>query len=168
MDSGEFWLYDSLTRIILPNSFLRASMHSFQETSGDAQGHVKPEVSLSQSTMTSYLGIERREALSFMAKRLVESRLQSPVRVFGMMLSTLQDLDTGDTTVRWRRGYSESDQLEEAEGGDILALSAFYLSSLSSAIGRRDLIKQMWSSRANIFVRKTFLCLHLSTSHCST
>ncbi|OCB85565.1 Rsm22-domain-containing protein [Sanghuangporus baumii] len=109
-----------------------ASMHAFQETSDEEEAVPKPDALLSQSTISSYLGIERRDALTSMAKKLIE--------------------DTAHTTVRWRKGYPDAEQAERTEDGDILALSAFYLSSLQNSVAKKDLIKQMWSSGANVIV----------------
>ncbi|KAL5535734.1 RSM22 [Sanghuangporus sanghuang] len=111
-----------------------ASMHAFQETSDEEEAVPKPDALLSQSTISSYLGIERRDALTSMAKKLIEGS------------------DTAHTTVRWRKGYPEAEQAERTEDGDILALSAFYLSSLQNSVAKKDLIKQMWSSGANVIV----------------
>lgn len=69
----------------------------------------------------------------------------------------MADVDMGATQVRWRRGFSESDQTVRSVGSDVLALSAFHLSSLPTPLARKDLIKQIWSSGANVIVSQTIL-----------
>lgn len=47
-------------------------MHAFQEPPMEAADEAGIEPLLSQSIMTSYVGLEKRDGLSAMAKRLVE------------------------------------------------------------------------------------------------
>lgn len=58
--------------------------------------------------------------------------------------------------MRWLRGFSDTEQIYRSEGTDVLALSAFYLSSLSTSLARRDLVKQIWSSGASVIVSASF------------
>lgn len=60
--------------------------------------------------------------------------------------------------MRWLRGFSDTEQIYRSEGTDVLALSAFYLSSLSTSLARRDLVKQIWSSGASVIVSVSFSC----------
>ncbi|KAI5124137.1 hypothetical protein M0805_000948 [Coniferiporia weirii] len=115
-------------------SGLWASMHAFQDSPGDhAQGR-SAELLLSQSTVCSYLGIDKRVGISSMAKKLVK------------------DVDIGNVEVKWAKGFSETEQVQRSEGGDTLALSAFHLSSLPTHIARKEMVKQMWNSGANVIV----------------
>ncbi|THH04971.1 hypothetical protein EW145_g5134 [Phellinidium pouzarii] len=111
-------------------SGLWASMHAGQDLARDrSQGFL-----LSQSTISSYLGIEKRVGLSLMAKRLIEG------------------MDVGSAQISWAKGLSNTELIGRSEGDNVLALSAFHLSSLPTDTARKETIKQMWSSCANIFV----------------
>ena len=132
-------------------------MHLFNETYKNSSGP-HSEVLLSQSQVSSYLGIERREALSSMAKKLLEGELAIATWVelpYAQLLMHLGS-DLGTTDVRWRRGYIGSEQVSRSENGELLALSAFHLSSLPNPIARKGLIKQMWSSGADVIVSGRF------------
>ncbi|EJD03728.1 Rsm22-domain-containing protein [Fomitiporia mediterranea MF3/22] len=115
-------------------SGLWASMHAFQEGSEEQDGNTALEPSLSRSIITSYLGFEKRKGLSNMAKRLIE------------------DSNVGSASVRWHKAYSKDEQIQRSEGGDVLALSAFHLSSLPTPAARKEMVKQMWSSGAEVIV----------------
>jgi hypothetical protein len=62
------------------------------------------------------------------------------------------DVDTGDTNFSWRRAHSSSDRLPRPEGNDVLALSAFHLSSIPNGTSRKELVKEMWESGARTLV----------------
>lgn len=53
--------------------------------------------------------------------------------------------------IKWSKGLSDGDYASSSEG-QTLALSAFHLSSLPTAVARKELIKQMWDSGANVIV----------------
>jgi len=110
-------------------------MHAFQgEGKTDQQdGHL-----LAQSTIKSYLAMDKRDGLIAIAKRLVS------------------DIHVGETRLRWQRGFSDTDKVTRSEGGGTLALSAFHLSSLPNAVARKDLVREMWSSGAELIVCPPF------------
>lgn len=62
------------------------------------------------------------------------------------------DVDTGNTSLSWRKSYAPSDRLPRSQSNDVLALSAFYLSSLPNGIARKELVKEMWESGAKTLV----------------
>lgn len=61
-------------------------------------------------------------------------------------------VNVGQTRVRWQRGFSDTDHVHRSEGGNVLALSAFYLSTLASPLDRKAAVKEMWQSGANVLV----------------
>lgn len=61
-------------------------------------------------------------------------------------------VDVGRTSLTWQRGYTDTDRVPRTDGGDVLALSAFVLSSIPTPLARRDLVKEMWNSGANVIV----------------
>ncbi|KAH8119963.1 Rsm22-domain-containing protein [Phellopilus nigrolimitatus] len=115
-------------------SGLWASMHAFQRQPEDEGQSTPIEPVLSRSTISSYLAFDKRDGLSAMAKRLVQGK------------------DICTTKITWNRGFSIGEEISHSGSDDVLALSAFHLSSLPSQLARKEMIKQMWSSGANIIV----------------
>lgn len=62
------------------------------------------------------------------------------------------DINTGDTNVTWKRSFQGSEPIVRSENGEILALSAFLLSTLPSPVARKTLLKEIWESGADIIV----------------
>lgn len=52
----------------------------------------------------------------------------------------------------WKKSFRDDDKIRRSEGGDVLALSAFLLSSLPTPLARKALVKEMWDSGAGIIV----------------
>lgn len=69
-------------------------------------------------------------------------------------ISILLDVEMGGLNVSWQKVFKESNQIPRSEGGDVLALSAFVLSTLSTSWERRDVLKEMWQSGADVMVGK--------------
>ncbi|CAL1694264.1 unnamed protein product [Somion occarium] len=115
-------------------SGLWASTHSFQKSSSFSSSETLVETQLSQSAVLSYLGIDKRDGLVNIGKRL------------------LKDINTGDTNVTWKRSFQGSEPIVRSENGEILALSAFLLSTLPSPVARKTLLKEIWESGADIIV----------------
>ncbi|TFK56512.1 Rsm22-domain-containing protein [Heliocybe sulcata] len=109
-------------------SGLWAAAHSFQS----ADEMIDSQLAL--SSVVNYIGIEKREGLLSMGKRL------------------LQSINLGNMNVSWQRSLHEGDSVERADGGDVVALSAFQLSSLPTTFARKDLVKEIWESGANMIV----------------
>ena len=55
--------------------------------------------------------------------------------------------------VSWQRSFQEDDRISRSQGHNVLALSAFALSSISAPSSRRALVKEMWESGAHTIVR---------------
>ena len=60
--------------------------------------------------------------------------------------------DIGGTNVRWAKGLTDMDRILPTERHETLALSAFHLSSLPTDIARKEVVKQMWESGADVIV----------------
>ncbi|KAJ7687437.1 mitochondrial small ribosomal subunit Rsm22-domain-containing protein [Mycena rosella] len=111
-------------------SGLWSGAYAFQEphTSKDEKSPV--DLVLSNTTVRHYLGIDKREGLVSVGKRL----LRGPLRV------------------SWHKSFREDDEIPRSEGPYTVALSAFMLTSLPTYVGRKALIKEMWSSGAHVLV----------------
>ncbi|THV06574.1 hypothetical protein K435DRAFT_834233 [Dendrothele bispora CBS 962.96] len=113
-------------------SSLWASLHTFRPRSQDEvdiEGY-----KIADSSLVSYLGIEKREGLVSIGKRLLEYT------------------GADQFTVSWQKSYKEVDKIPREEGHDTLAVSAFYLSSLPTALARKQLVKEMWESGAHTLI----------------
>lgn len=87
------------------------------------------------------------------------SRL-SPDDVPVLTRTNTTDVDIGQTTVRWQKGFSDVDYVRRSEGGSVLALSAFYLSTLPTPLARKAAVKEMWKSGAGTIVSVAFFGTH--------
>ncbi|GJE86251.1 Rsm22-cox11 tandem protein [Phanerochaete sordida] len=113
-------------------SGLWASTHAFQKP--PVEGAEVDEVQFVKSTLASYIGIEKRDGLVKIGKRL------------------LKGTDVGGVSVSWQRTFHEENKLPRVDGGDVLALCAFALSAMPNAVARKKLVKEMWESGADIMV----------------
>ncbi|KZT72933.1 Rsm22-domain-containing protein [Daedalea quercina L-15889] len=112
---------------------LWALSHLFQQGGIDtAEGRMNAV--LGQSTMTGYLGIDNREGLVSIGKRLVK------------------DLELGGMNISWQKSFRNENVIGRSEGKNALALSAFLLSSLPTPLAKKTLVKQMWESGAEVMV----------------
>jgi hypothetical protein len=59
----------------------------------------------------------------------------------------------GDVAISWQTSFHEGNKMPRAEGKKAVALSAFTLSSLPSAQLRKQQLKEMWESGADVIVR---------------
>jgi len=66
--------------------------------------------------------------------------------------STDPGLDLGKLSISWQRTFKEHDQIRRSQGHDTAALSAFMLTSLSTTLERKTLVKEMWESGAHVLV----------------
>ncbi|EIN14400.1 Rsm22-domain-containing protein [Punctularia strigosozonata HHB-11173 SS5] len=112
-------------------SGLWAALHAFQRSGADSS-----HGTIAESTISSYLAIEKREGLAAIGKRL------------------LTYSDTGALVALWRRMFQEDDKLSraEAQGRDVIALSAFAISALKTPLEKKQLVKEMWQSGADVIV----------------
>ncbi|KAH9949373.1 mitochondrial small ribosomal subunit Rsm22-domain-containing protein [Amylocystis lapponica] len=119
-------------------SGLWASSYAFQKEAAPrspTEASVEVEdVELSRSTVSTYLGIDKRDGLARMGRRLVK------------------DVKLGGLSISWQKSFQETDRIQRTEGGDVLALSAFMLSSLPTPLARKALVKEMWESGAGTMV----------------
>lgn len=110
-------------------SGLWASMNTFQKPSSACE-----EPRLSTSNIFTYLGIDKRDGLVAIGKRL------------------LRDTDLGALSATWQRSFREDDIIKRTEGHDTLALSAFMLSTLQTPLARKKFVKELWESGAHTIV----------------
>ncbi|KAK1233060.1 37S ribosomal protein S22 [Marasmius sp. AFHP31] len=112
-------------------SGLWAASHTFQQSnaSADMEG-----LKASNSTLASYIGIDKRDGLVSVGKRL------------------FRNVTLENTVVSWQRSFREDDKVSRLTGHDTLALSAFNLSSLPTHLARKALVKEMWESGAHTLV----------------
>ncbi|KAG2756344.1 Rsm22-domain-containing protein [Suillus brevipes Sb2] len=110
-------------------SGLWASMNIFQKPSSASE-----EPRLSTSNISTYLGIDKRDGLVAIGKRL------------------LRDTDFGTLSATWQRSFREDDIIKRTEGHDTLALSAFMLSTLQTPLARKKFVKELWESGAYTIV----------------
>ncbi|KAJ7103114.1 mitochondrial small ribosomal subunit Rsm22-domain-containing protein [Mycena belliarum] len=92
------------------------------------------DLALANTTVRHYLGIDKREGLVTVGKRL------------------LRDIDTGPLRVSWHKSFREEDGIPRSEGHHTVALSAFMLTSLATYVARKALVKEMWSSGAHVLI----------------
>lgn len=110
-------------------SGLWASTNTFQKPTSASE-----EPRLSTSNIFTYLGIDKRDGLVAIGKRL------------------LRDTDLGALSATWQRSFREDDKIKRSEGLDTLALSAFMLSTLQTPLARKKFVKELWESGAHTIV----------------
>ncbi|RPD65034.1 Rsm22-domain-containing protein [Lentinus tigrinus ALCF2SS1-6] len=117
-------------------SGLWASGHAFQQGSDadDFAPSDMEDIRISRSSLVSYLGIDKREGLVRIGKRLIK------------------DVETGTLSVSWQKSFHEDDVLSREDGSNVMALSAFLLSSLPTHVDRKLLVKEIWDSGAEVIV----------------
>ncbi|KAI1794008.1 Rsm22-domain-containing protein [Ganoderma leucocontextum] len=117
-------------------SGLWASGHAFQQPS-DMSGRSSEDmedIQISHTSLGSYLGIDKRDGLVRIGKRLV------------------RDVDVGSVSVAWQKSFHEDNAVNPIDGSNVVALSAFLLSSLPTHVDRKVLVKEMWESGAEVIV----------------
>ncbi|KAJ3487116.1 hypothetical protein NLI96_g3758 [Meripilus lineatus] len=113
-------------------SGLWASLHSFQK-SRDVSDRSE-DLCVANSTITSYLGIDKREGLVNIGKRLMKG------------------IDLGAMNATWQKSFQEINKIRRTEGKNVIALSAFMLSSLPTPLSRKALVKEIWESGAEMMI----------------
>ena len=63
------------------------------------------------------------------------------------------DVRRNDMIVSWQKSFQEDDRIPRSQAQDVLALSAFSLSSMPTPSSRRAIVKEMWESGAHTIVR---------------
>ncbi|KAF8079067.1 mitochondrial small ribosomal subunit Rsm22-domain-containing protein [Lyophyllum atratum] len=115
-------------------SGLWAALHAFQAPLAPKSMTSIQDKQISNSTLVTYLGIDKRDGLVSIGKRL------------------FKDVDTGGLSMSWQKSFKEDDQIRRSEGHDAVALSAFMLTSLATPQMRKALVKEMWTSGAHVMV----------------
>ncbi|KAJ7755072.1 Rsm22-domain-containing protein [Mycena maculata] len=115
-------------------SGLWSGAYTFQEPHTAEEQKNTVDLAISNTTVRQYIGIDKREGLVAIGKRL------------------LRNIDPGPLRVSWHKSFRENDAIPRSEGHYTVALSAFMLSSLPTSVARKALIKEMWSSGAHVLV----------------
>ncbi|PSS29720.1 hypothetical protein PHLCEN_2v2868 [Hermanssonia centrifuga] len=115
-------------------SGLWAASHVFQEPLTPDGAAETIDIQISKSTISTYLGIDKRDGLVKIARRLI------------------QGVDIGSLSASWQKSFHDDNKIRRSDGTGVLALSAFILSSLPTSIARKTLVKEMWESGAEIMV----------------
>ncbi|KAL4251512.1 Mitochondrial RNA Methyltransferase [Abortiporus biennis] len=114
-------------------SGLWASLYAFQKPQPvDAIGSEDPTVG--NTTISSYLGLDKRDGLVSIAKRLYGELGQESLKV------------------NWQKGFAADNRITHSEGANVVALSAFLLSSLHTPLARKQVVKEMWESGAETII----------------
>ncbi|KAJ7292885.1 Rsm22-domain-containing protein [Mycena rebaudengoi] len=115
-------------------SGLWSGAYAFQERHTPEEEQETTHRAIANTTVRHYLGIDKREGLVTVGKRL------------------LRGIDPGPLRVSWHKSFREDDVIPRSEGHHTVALSAFMLTSLPTHVARKALIKEMWSSGAHVLV----------------
>jgi hypothetical protein len=54
--------------------------------------------------------------------------------------------------VSWQKSFQSDDKVPRSKAQDVLALSAFSLSSIPAPLSRKAIVKEMWESGAHTIV----------------
>jgi hypothetical protein len=125
-----------------PLNLLRASLYSFQENAEN-----EPHATI--SSIKSYLGIDKREGLVDIGKRLVDRMC------FLAKLTCTEcviDISAESLDVRWQKSFKEEDKLLQEAAEKTIALSAFMLTTLPNSMAQRALVEEMWASGAHTII----------------
>ncbi|KAJ7610970.1 Rsm22-domain-containing protein [Roridomyces roridus] len=115
-------------------SGLWSGAYAFQDPHTPEEQKEPVDLVLSNTTVRHYLGVDKRDGLVTVAKRL------------------LRDIEPGPLRVSWHKSFRENDMIPRSDGHQTVALSAFMLTSLPTSVARKALIKEMWSSGAHVLV----------------
>ncbi|PPQ72470.1 hypothetical protein CVT24_003094 [Panaeolus cyanescens] len=112
-------------------SGLWASLHAFQQSTGPAD---VTSPTANNSTIKSYIGIDKREGLINIGKTLVNNT------------------PTNNLRVQWQKSFKEENIFISDETDKSIALSAFMLTSLPTALQQKAMVEEMWKSGAQTIV----------------
>ncbi|KAJ7665334.1 Rsm22-domain-containing protein [Mycena polygramma] len=115
-------------------SGLWSGAYAFQEPNTSKEQDEAVNLAISNTTVRHYLGIDKREGLVSVGKRL------------------LRGIEPGPLRVSWHKSFRDDDKIPRSEGHYTVALSAFMLTSLTTHVARKALIKEMWASGAHVLV----------------
>lgn len=130
-------------------NYTRASVYSFQ-LDNSRVGHEAHDPTTANSRIGSYLGIDKREGLVNIGKRIVNSKypLLSPYCSFINWIGISAD----NLLVTWKKSFREDDVLPQEVARSTIALSAFMLTTLPTAIAQKRLVEEMWASGAHTLI----------------
>ncbi|KAG6846058.1 hypothetical protein H0H87_006422 [Tephrocybe sp. NHM501043] len=114
-------------------SGLWAALHAFQSPESKTPAGVETKIA-ANSSLVSYVGIDKREGLVTIGKRLLEG------------------IDLGSLALSWQKTFKEDDRISGSDGHNTIAMSAFTLSTLPTSQHRKSLVKEMWESGAHVMV----------------
>ncbi|KAI0652334.1 mitochondrial small ribosomal subunit Rsm22-domain-containing protein [Trametes meyenii] len=115
-------------------SALWASSHAFRVHTDERAPSDVTDAQISQSSLGSYIGIDKREGLVRIGKRL------------------LRDVEQGNLDVSWQKSFHEDNVVDRTSGSRVLAMSAFLMSSLPTPVERKTLVREMWDSGAEVMI----------------
>ena len=113
--------------------------------------HEEQDSFAENSDIKSYLGIDKREGLVTIAKRLVGRK---SISNFLLSNSHYLPVDTSinGLNVRWQKSFKEENLLMQHERPRTIALSAFMLTSLPSPFAQKEMVQEMWDSGAHTII----------------
>ncbi|THH19690.1 hypothetical protein EW146_g1524 [Bondarzewia mesenterica] len=114
-------------------SGLWAAAHVFQKGASEDRSALESR-SIADSTIANYVGVDKREGLLSIGKRLIQA------------------VGHNQINVSWQRAIHNEDKVLRVDGGNTLALSAFLLSSLSTPLQRKAVVKELWESGAEVII----------------
>ncbi|KXN88915.1 Rsm22-cox11 tandem protein 2, mitochondrial [Leucoagaricus sp. SymC.cos] len=110
----------------------RASLYSFQTP--ETVDNPTDTLRIADSALKSYTGIEKRNGLTGIGRRL------------------MQDIRPEHLSVSWQKGWRPEDNILPSFGDEVVALSAFLLSTLPDALARKTLVQEIWDSGASTMI----------------
>jgi len=96
--------------------------------------HNEDDKIATNSTIKSYLGVDKREGLVAIGKKLVSSTPMDGL------------------TVRWKKVFKEEDKIPQDDSLKTIALSSFMLTALPTPMAQKTMIQEMWDSGAHTIV----------------
>jgi ribosomal protein RSM22 (predicted rRNA methylase) len=103
------------------------------------------------SSVKSYLGIDKREGLVGIGKRIV-NRMYAFVLLNQSCIKRCLDISTEALEVRWQKSFKAGDKLLHPAAESAIAISAFMLTTLPTSMAQRALVEEMWASGAHTIV----------------
>jgi hypothetical protein len=131
--------------------FVRAACHAFQNISHSSAEDEDHQVTLSSTAIVKYVGIEKRNGLVSVGRRLLEGdrTLNPPVP----SLISATDVPHDNLDISWHRSHHDSHP-QPHNGRETIAISAFLLSTLQTSLKQKRVVKEMWESGAGTIVRR--------------
>ncbi|KAF9531847.1 mitochondrial small ribosomal subunit Rsm22-domain-containing protein [Crepidotus variabilis] len=109
-------------------SGLWASVYAFRQPGKELQDVA------SSSSIRSYTGIDKREGLTTIGRRIVNK------------------ISNEATSVKWQKSYQANNKLPKEDAPKTISLSAFTLTTLPSPVAQKAMVEEMWASGAHTIV----------------